>query len=520
MDTDTARITIQGRRPDMGIRARCLPGVRTALAACCVLAATNAPAQVLDLQPTLQTRLTFSDNIRASGSDKRSGWVAEVSPGLAGGITREGARVQGRFNVSARNLGYTSDDGWRRPALSLQAGGQVEAIEDFFFIEADAAIRRSNLSLFSGRSSDDFLNADRRNETRSLALAPRLEFSLGSIADARLRYQQNWLSGGRGALVAQRRGEWSADVIGARAFGPLGWGVNYRRADTAYRDNDINDVREESLRGSLFYTVTPRFRLRGIVGHERNDFGAGRTQSNSITGAGFDWNPSPRTSLSGYVEDRFFGNGYDLSLSHRWSRSSLQLGWSKDVSSSLQRFESVFANPLFVDEFEDERLVALIPDPVLRQQFLSLFPQFGPEGFVSNAYFVDERIRLAYRISGVRNTLSVGYSQSSRSRASASSGLLIDDFFRDSERVKTRSTTLSLSHRLTPHSSLNGSVAHSVAERSGGLSDRTRRLTTSLGYSTRLGHRTVGGLTYRHQKSSGARDFTENVISANMNMRF
>lgn len=520
MDTDTARITIQGRRPDMGIRARCLPGVRTALAACCVLAATNAPAQVLDLQPTLQTRLTFSDNIRASGSDKRSGWVAEVSPGLAGGITREGARVQGRFNVSARNLGYTSDDGWRRPALSLQASGQVEAIEDFFFIEADAAIRRSNLSLFSGRSSDDFLNADRRNETRSLALAPRLEFSLGSIADARLRYQQNWLSGGRGALVAQRRGEWSADVIGARAFGPLGWGVNYRRADTAYRDNDINDVREESLRGSLFYTVTPRFRLRGIVGHERNDFGAGRTQSNSITGAGFDWNPSPRTSLSGYVEDRFFGNGYDLSLTHRMARSTFQLGAGRDVTSSVQRFGSVFLIEEFVALFNALELIAPELTADEREEIARGVLQLTGDSFVSNAYFVDKRLRAAYTLRGARNSLTLGYTQSDRSRVSAITGLREEDLFRDSDRVKNRSLSVSFSHRLTPRSSINASVVRSVAERTLDLSDRTRRLTTSLGYSTRLGHRTVGGLTYRHQRSSGARDFTENVISANMNMRF
>ena len=490
------------------------------LAALLSVLAGAAGAQVFDLSPSLQTRITYSDNIRADDNDKRDGWVFEVSPGLNGGITREGARVKGRFNLGLRNLGYASDDGWRSPSLSLQANGEVEALEDFLFIEADAAIRRNNLSPFAGRSSDDFLNSSRSNESRSYSIAPRAEFSLGAFADAQVRYRHNWLSGGSNTLASQRRGEWTANLNGARAFGPLGWGVTARRSDTYYSDSALEDVRQESLRANLFYTVTPQFRLRATAGRERNDFGAGSANSNTITGGGFDWFPTQRTTLSATVEDRFFGTGYDLSLSHRWARSALQLGWSRDVSSSLQRFDSLFANPDFVDAFSDPFLVSLIPDPIERQAFLSLFPQFGPESFVSNAYFVDERIRLAYSISGARNSVTFGYTQSTRSRTSSTTGLLIDDIFRDSDRLETRSATLSLSHRLTPHSSLNASVARSIAERSGGLSDRTRRLTTTFGYNTRLGHRTVGGLTYRHQRSSGETDFSENVISANMNMSF
>lgn len=495
---------------------------RVALALACagLIQGGVAHAQVFDLQPSLETRMTFSDNIRASASDKQSGWVAEVSPGLGGGITREGGRVQGRFNMSARNLGYSSDDGWQGAALSLQAAGQVEAIEDLFFIEADAAVRRSNLSLFSGRSSDDFLNADRRDETRSVSLAPRLEFALGGFADARLRYRQDWLSGGSDALQAQRRGEWSADLIGARVFGPLGWGLNYRRADTVYRGGDINDVREASLRGTVFYTVTPLLRLRAIVGRERNDFGAGRKQSDSIVGAGFDWTPTPRTTLGGYIEDRFFGNGYDLSLNHRMARSTLQLAFGRDVSSSVQSFGSVFSDPFFAILFDNPGFVEQFPDALEREAVIRSILGLTGDNFVSNAYFVDRRARAAYTINGMRNSVSFAYTQSDRSRVSGVTGLRGDDLFRDSDNVRNRSLSASFSHNLTPHSSLNASVARSIAERSGGLSDRTRRLTTSLGYTTRLGHRTVAGLSYRHQKSSGAEDFTENVISANMNMRF
>jgi uncharacterized protein (PEP-CTERM system associated) len=487
------------------------------------LLAGNADAQKFDLRPTLQARLTYTDNIRASSSDRRSGWVAEISPGLAGGISREGSRVSGRFNMSLRNLGYSSDRGWRSPALGLQAAGEVEAIEDHFFVDADASIRRTNLSLFSGRASDDFLNSDRRNETRSFSIGPRLQFGLGSFANAAIRYRKTWLDGGGGTLGGQGLDQWSADLTSARAFGPLSWGLSYSRSTSAYKDEDVEDVTQESARATLFYALTQQVRLHGSVGRERNDFGGGRRESHDIVGAGFDWFPTPRTKISGAVEDRFFGNGYDLSISHRWARSSLQLSAGRDVSSSVRRFGSVFQDPFFFVLFNDPGLIALIPDPLEREEFLRQFLGLTGDSFISNSYYLDKRLRATYTIAGARNSLSFSLSRSDRSRLSSIDGLRGEDLFRDSDNVTTDAVSLSLSHRLSGRSSLNATIVRSVAERGGGLSQKTRRLTTSLGYSTSLGARSVAGLSYRHQRSdrsSSGSDFTENVLTANFGMRF
>ena len=483
----------------------------------------NAGAQTFDLRPTLQTRLTYTDNLRAESSGRQSGWVAEISPGIAGGISREGSRVSGRFNVSLRNLGYSSDRGWRSPALGLQAAGEVEAIEDHFFVDADASIRRSNLSLFSGRASDDFLNTDRRNETRSLSVSPRLEFGLGSVANATVRYRRTWLDGGGGTLGGQGLDQWNAGLTSARAFGPLSWGLSYSRSKTGYKDDEVEDVIQEAVRATLFYALTQQVRLHASVGRESNDFGDARRESNRIVGAGFDWFPTPRTSISGAVEDRFFGNGYDLSISHRWARSSLQLSAGRDVSSSVQRFGSVFQDPFFFVLFNDPGLVALIPDPLEREEFLRQFLGLTGDSFISNAHYVDKRLRAAYTIAGVRNSLSFSLSRSDRSRISNIGGLRGEDLFRDSDNVRSDAASVSFSHRLSGRSSLNATIVRSVAERSGGSSQKTRRLTTSLGYSTSLGARSVAGLSYRHQRSDSSgsgSDFTENVLTANFGMRF
>lgn len=519
MDTATALIRAPGRPRKMNSQRRFTRTFLGMVLSAGALLSGLVHAQAFNLQPTLQTRMTYSDNIRPSDDDKRSGWLAEVSPGLSGATTGAGRRLDGRFNLVLRNAGYSSELGWQGAAPSFQANGQYEAVEGLFFIAADGAIRRSNLSPFSGRASDDFLERSRRNETRSFSLAPRLAFSLGSHADVNIQYRQQWLSGGRGTLSAQRRGEWTAGLEATPGSGPLYWSVDYERADTSYSRAGLADARQESLQALVGYDLTPQVTIAALTGYEQNNF-RGVKNDGVFIGGGVEWRPSMRTRMSARVIDRDYANDYEFVFSHRLARSALQLVLARDLSSSVELFGSVFQDDDFLDLFNSPIYQEEFPDPIEREQAIRERFGFTGGGFVTNAYFLDRRVRASYSLLGVRNTLTFGYTQSDRSRVGDTSGLLDEDLFRDSSRVKNKSLSVLLSHRLSGRSAINTSLVRSVAERSGGLHDRTRRLTASLGYSARLGHRTVGGLTYRHQKSSGASDFTENVISANMNMRF
>lgn len=490
------------------------------IAAALMLGASVVHAQTPRLQTSVQTQLTLSDNINASATDKRSGWVAEVTPTIDG-LAREGGRVSGRVNASFRNLGYASEEGWRGPALALQGAGEVEAIEDFFFVSADASISRSNRSPFSGRASGDSLNTDRRDETRSFAIAPRAEFALGSYANASILYRQTWLNGGSNVLGSQRQGQWNANLNSARAFGPLSWGLNYTRSDSKYSSDSEQDRRVESARATLFYAVTPQLRVNTNVGREYNDLVGAQRQGFTTYGAGFDWSLSPRTSLSASAEDRFFGTGYDLSLRHRMARSSLQLSVGRNVTSPVDRFGSVFQNPLFSAAAE---FLAAFGVPPTLENILLLAPQLADESFITSSYSIDRTARAIYTLTGVRNSLSLSLSQSDRKQLRTDIGLSPGDVFQSSDTVKTRSATLSFNHRLSGRSSLNATVTRSRAEGSGGVDEQTtRRLTSSLGYTTSLGARSVAGLTYRHQRSDGTgadADFTENVLTANFGMSF
>ncbi|MGL1833005.1 TIGR03016 family PEP-CTERM system-associated outer membrane protein [Rhodocyclaceae bacterium SMB388] len=479
--------------------------------------------QVFNVQPRLDTRLTYSDNIDATSTNERSAWIVEVSPSIRGGIGREGGRVSTRFNLGLSGFQYSTDEGLEDPNLLLDGVAEVEAVEDLLFIEMDASIRRDNLSTFSGRSSNNLSRNTSDDETRSFGLAPRLEFALGSYANATVRYRHEWFSGGGDTLSRERLSEWRADVTSARAFGPFGWMLNYERADTRYGDSQFDEITEESLRATLTYALTPQVQLRGIVGREDNDFGLGRSDRNNIVGAGFDWFPTPRTSISATAEDRFFGTGYDVSVSHRRARSSFQLAAGRDVQSSRERFGSVFQDPFFNAFFNDPSLIALLPDDLDREDFVRDLLGLANDSFLSNAFFETEYVRATYTLSGVRNSVSFSVFSNDRSRVASSSGLRADDVFLDSDRVESSGGAVSFNRRLGSRSTLNANVTRTDTESTEGRARETRRYVYSVGYSTNLGARSVAGLTYRHERSDGTDrndDFTENVISANFGIRF
>lgn len=477
-------------------------------------------AQVFDFSPSVDLRLTYTDNARTASNDKRGAWVLEFLPGLGGGLSRDGGRSQFRFNAGLTGLGYDTDGGSRKPGLRLDAAGNLEVIEGLLFLNADAAIQRSNLTPFSGRPRGDFLENNRDNETRSFGLSPRLEFALGSFADTRIQYQSNWLSGGANARNSAHQQSLNTSLTSARMFGPLDWTLNHQISGSRF-SGAADSFRSESTRASLRYAVTPLLRLRLVAGREYNDFGGGSTRRSGINGGGFDWNLSPRTSLSATIEDRFFGRGYDFNFSHRMARSSFQLAAGRDTGSSAQRFSSVYADPLFRLFFDNPALFRPdLTDPVERELVVKDLLGISSDPFVTNAQFVNRFARVGYTLSGVRNSISLGFSNSSRTSLSATQGLQVGDVFRSASRIDSREWSLSLDHRFTPRSGITATLSQSDLQSTGPTRESTRRQAFSLTYGTSLGHRTSAGITYRHQKVGGTGRFSENALSANMSMRF
>ena len=525
------------KRPDRGCGRDVLPAL--SLASLLALAAGGALAQTSLITPRLDTGLTWTDNAGSSGSggfgggavgEGGSDWILEVSPAIS--VFRDSGRLSGNLNASFRNLMYASNTDNNTSYLSLNGSGQFEAVEDMLFIDADALISRSNQSAFSTRPSGDILDVDADNQTRVFTLSPRFQFRIGDNTEGALRYERRWSNAGSSQLADQDKDQWSADITNTRITGIFGLGLAYNRQSGGTSGGGSGNSRQgsqeqEIARATLYAKVAPEFRLRGIVGHEKNDYGASGTESNTITGGGFDWNPNERTAVAATVEKRVFGNGYDLSVQHRVARTTVFGSFSRDIESSLD----LIAGGGFNDPFYQSIYEGIVRDnpgisPILASDLALLFVRQLRGDVLTNAYFVSRSMNAGISHVLRRGTVSLSFNRSDRSRLGKATDLSAEDDFRNFDDIATDSVTLSYSHRLTPSAALNTSVMRSTSDGRGVENSDTERSAFQIGLSSSLGPKTSGALIYRHQRTdaNGYRaddsDRKENSVSATLGMSF
>ena len=509
------------------------------LASLLALVAGGALAQTSIVTPRLDTSLTWTDNASSSGSGGFGGgavgdggrdWILEVSPGIS--VFRDSGRLSGNLNANFRNLMYTNNTDNNTSYLSLNGSGQFEAIEDMLIIDADALVSRNNQSAFSTRPSGDSLDVDADNQMRVFTLSPRFQFRIGDNTEGALRYERRWSNAGSSQLADQDKDQWSADITNTRITGIFGLGLAYNRQSGGTSGGGSAGTRQgsqeqEIARATLYAKVAPELRLRGIVGHEKNDYGASGTDSSTITGGGVDWNPSERTAIAATVEKRVFGNGYDLSVQHRIARTTVFGSFSRDIESSLD----LIAGGGFNDPFYQTIYEGIVRDnpgisPSLASDLTLLFVRQLRGDVLTNAYFVSRSMSAGISHVLRRGIVSLSFNRSDRSRLGNAADLSAEDDFRNFDDIASDSVSLSYSHRLTPLASLNTSVTRSTSDGRGAENSDTERSSFQIGLSSSLGPKTSGALIYRHQRSDGNgykaddSDRKENSVTATLGMSF
>jgi len=477
-------------------------------------------AQTFRIQPTLGTQLTWTDNVDLNDADPQQDWILEVSPGVS--VVRESGRFSGGLDLSLRSLSHVERTEDNTTFIALDGRGEFEAIEDALFVDFDASVSRDNQSAFVGRLPGDGLDVDENNETRVFSLTPRFTFHFGAGGQGEVLYRERWLDGGSGGLDRQRSQMASVGLADPSAFRLFGWGVDFSRTQTTYDSQSARDLEQDDARATLFVNLDPQFRLRAIAGYESNDYAIEGGDDERILGAGFDWYPTERTALSATGEKRIFGNGYDVSLRHRMARSSLSFTARRDISSLADDIAGGYViDPLYQVLYqalavERPELSALERERIALRAYRSL----GGASIRSNAYYLLRTVGASWSLVGVRNTLTVGLQRSERDQLDALSGFAVGDELNTYESVSTRSFNVSLSHRLSGLATLNASYLRSRSSGSGDTNDTANRSSATLGVSREIGVRTSGTLMYRHTRSEGSDDYTENAVTATLGMRF
>ncbi|WP_313952161.1 TIGR03016 family PEP-CTERM system-associated outer membrane protein, partial [Accumulibacter sp.] len=281
------------------------------------------------ITPNLAVNETLTNNVLLSAKNPTSDSVTGISPGIA--IEGKGNRASLRLNYSLTQNLYARESSSNNRQNALSAIGSVEAIEDFFFIDATGVISQQYISAF-GPVSPSIANVDNnRTETSYYSLSPYIKGRLHTWAEYVVRYTATTTDSKSNLVPSLQSTQWVGTLNGTTRWSHLTWGLNASSQSNEYGSGRNYDSSSYGVR--LSYRFNPQFQFSLLGGQESNDYVSVQQQRNFTRGFGVDWTPDPRTRLAANVRNRFFGTGYDANFSHRGPRSLVTFQASRDVSS-------------------------------------------------------------------------------------------------------------------------------------------------------------------------------------------
>lgn len=534
---DTARATARQRRPTprpvaervsrltatAGARAAAAAVAATALGAAGLAHAQQAGSRPrLEVVPTLSVTQTLTDSFRANATSasepRRAEAITSIGPGLR--VTSRSGRVQGVFDYGFAGVLHARDSEANEIRHRLSATGRAELVPGHLDLNAAASITRQPTSAFGVQSVDGDLSSRNRSDVRTLSLQPVLRGVLGGAVAVQASANASRSDGGN-QLGTRSTG--AALTLSPAAGGRvIGWSLTGSR-----QISDFDGGRETTIdRAIASVIVRPDVDFQVTVrgGVERSDLASLESREYENYGAGLLWTPTPRTRVAIDGDKRQFGESHQVSLEHRFRRSVWRYTDSKSINdglSSLGAGNTVTAYDLFFELFASQE-----PDPVARDLLVRAFlerngvapdTRLGGGGFLTGAVSIQRRQELSFALSGVRTSGTVAVYQTTSERGDTLSGA--DDDLALGP-VRQRGLSITVSHRLTPISSLSVNLS-SQRSRSLARADRNDLDSVSLGWNTRLGPLSSLSLALRHAEFDGNTDpYTENALTAAFTTRF
>ena len=500
------------------------------------------PAHALDwrVEPRVGASATYTDNANQSATKPEDALILSVTPGVS--LRSEGSRrVQATLNYGLMGVARFGEDQSTDLNHNLGAVGKAELIEDFLFIDGSASISQELISLF-GSPADTEINSRNRATVGTYSISPYIQKRLGTFANAQARYTTSGAIFENDAAADSSANAFSAGLTSGTRFSDLSWGLNYsirkvenRNAATSAANADATFERASATLG---YALTRKFRVFGTVGQDRNDFISSTGIDGSSYSVGFGWAPTRRTSVEASVGERFFGNTFSFSGSHRTRKSQWTVRYSEDVSDISQQYltasSRIFWNcgGFLVETTSTTGLTnpnpATCTGPISAGQLALFASSYGfttadliAAGLLNissaNGVFIIKSFNAG--VSWDVGRLGFGLSAQDTRRLYQALGDAEDH---------VRTATGSVSYRMTPKTTANGSLSltRNSADAllsSGGIAREDDLLSLSLGLNHSFAEKLNGTLIFRHtQRDSNVADadYQENRITATVNMRF
>lgn len=308
------------------------------LLAAAFAAAFGAPAvaQQWSVEASIAARLTSSSNAGLGSATDEGDAILNVRPRFD--IRRTGGRfsLAGTFDLNA--FSYFGGTQPNRVLPAIGANARLEAVERFFFVEAEARALQTSNNPFGVSPDGESAHANTVTTTM-YRLSPYIEREVGDDFRYGLR-SDNTETGEHGSTTAARTtstGRYGRHVAYAELDPvPLGWRLEAERTDTRYDDSTEPSQVIELARASVNYAIGPDLSAGLRAGYERNNLLVGEDRDNRIYGVQLRWRPSERTDLSAYHEHRFFGSSWRVAFDHRMPWLAWNFVFSRGVETAPQ----------------------------------------------------------------------------------------------------------------------------------------------------------------------------------------
>jgi len=517
-------------RPTLPGAALCLAvlGVSTAAVAQ-GLFGIETPLEKPGLQPGVRASATWSDNVRHRSGGGDSDIILEVSPYIVAESHAPRANYQLFYQI--RNFLRVSEGETNFFRQALNARGSFALIDDRFGVDLTGLMGTISASPMGPISTDPGSSFSNTANVRHFSVSPWYRDVLGRLATYELRYMAAHSGGSSGFATAKLSQTASANVNGIQ--GASNW--NWRWYGSIQRrefDSGITRDRQHSG-GALYYNLYPTLRVFGTIDYEQID---GLRNEDGDTGgygpgAGFDWTPSPGTSVSGSVSKRYYGTIGDLKLARNTPRSTMGLQWSRSVLSSADASLLMFDPASITSGFGASFGGA---NPVV-SSLLSAGIVLPPGTILTQSMFTDaamlvRRLTGFWGLRGARNSLTfTGFVSNRDSTTELQSGTQFSGIRGSSTfggifvgEIRERGLVAAYSRKLDGRSALDVVFDRRLIESPTAFFE-TQYTSFRVGYRTWLTSDVAAFTGVRRRVQSGkgrSSSYDENAIYAGVDMRF
>ena len=328
--------------------------------------AAPADSRAWTVVPSVAASEHFTDNLYLSPDQPQSGFYTTWLPGVA--LRGDTRRLQLGADWAVERLMFADDPALDRTTQHLHSHLNATVVEEHLFVDAFGALypslvdgtgRLGNLGRNARSTRGALVGGDaNRTDVTAWGVTPRWRQEFGSFATvtASATFSDTSTDApGRPGGGADR--DWRARLETGRLFQRWHWGLDFERREHEAARTGVDTVFQRLLLDSR-WEATRKLALRANVGVADNQFVAGyRPRHGAIWQLGFDYTPTPRTSLSAAVGERSFGTTKNFALRHRWRSLVFSARYDEELrtTSELLRARAVlpttdaFGQPLPVD---------------------------------------------------------------------------------------------------------------------------------------------------------------------------